>query len=127
MNRTAELMFAAHTHAEIVYEQNPDQIVYREQDVINILKAFNIPAPIFDGVIKTKSIEDQIEVQLEEEFKEHFKRIWVQRARYSLLVTVFFYNGKNTGKSAKEIYHGNSEVTKYEDAKDLIIKIINGE
>jgi hypothetical protein len=32
-----DIIFSRHTHAELVNEENPNQIVYKEKDVLNII------------------------------------------------------------------------------------------
>ena len=46
-NKIARILNLIHSHAEIVYDQNPDQIVYRKDDVIALLIALGAPAPDF--------------------------------------------------------------------------------
>jgi hypothetical protein len=43
----AERLFELHTHAEIVNDQEPGQIVYREKDVISLLKYLGLPEPVW--------------------------------------------------------------------------------
>lgn len=31
-------LLCTHTHAEIVYDENPDQVVYRERDVLALIR-----------------------------------------------------------------------------------------
>ena len=38
MNDLAKILFKAHSHAELENEVNPEQVVYTEQAVLNILK-----------------------------------------------------------------------------------------
>lgn len=52
----AEDLFKCHTHAEIVFLTNPDQIVYCEADVIKILTKYGHPAPDFEGFAKTAKV-----------------------------------------------------------------------
>ncbi|MEO6302528.1 MAG: hypothetical protein ABIP51_05090 [Bacteroidia bacterium] len=42
-----EKLFLIHTHAEIVFDQNPNQIVYREKDIIELLKELGFTEPKF--------------------------------------------------------------------------------
>lgn len=49
----AHELFTRHSHAEIENGINPDQIVYTEQDVIDILKTFGICEPDWDGYALT--------------------------------------------------------------------------
>lgn len=41
------MLFEIHTHAEIVYDSDPDEIVYREKDVIRLLKTLGFYKPKF--------------------------------------------------------------------------------
>jgi len=45
-------LFAIHSHAEIVYEQDPNRIVYAERDLLPLLEKWGIPAPDFEGYAK---------------------------------------------------------------------------
>lgn len=45
LNKTARLLSKYHTHAELANLENPEQRVYKEADVIAILKTFNIEEP----------------------------------------------------------------------------------
>ena len=45
MNRIAKLLFNRHTHAEIAHSQNPEQIVYTEESVIDILRILGFNKP----------------------------------------------------------------------------------
>jgi len=40
MKTASELMFPVHSHAEIQYEKDPNQIVYTEEDVKNLMIEF---------------------------------------------------------------------------------------
>jgi hypothetical protein len=37
-SKLSELLVGCHTHAEIAYEENCNQIVYKEKDIIDLLK-----------------------------------------------------------------------------------------
>lgn len=41
----ARELFIIHTHAEEANEQNPDEIVYRERDLLPVLQKFGLPEP----------------------------------------------------------------------------------
>lgn len=60
MNAIAERLFEIHTHAEIVYEENPDQIVYKEQDIINLLVSLGHEAPVWDESDASKSTRQKL-------------------------------------------------------------------
>lgn len=57
MNNTAKRLFAIHTHAHIAEQQNPDQIVYREKDVIALLQSYGIEPPVWDEKVKEPFIK----------------------------------------------------------------------
>lgn len=40
MKSILDIIIPRHTHADIVYNQNPEQIVYRESDVIEATKEY---------------------------------------------------------------------------------------
>lgn len=40
------LLFNIHTHAESL--RNPDEIVYREEDIIQLLKTLGLPEPVWE-------------------------------------------------------------------------------
>lgn len=48
-NTIAKILCLLHTHAEIVNDQDPDQKVYREEDVIKLLIALGAPPPLWPG------------------------------------------------------------------------------
>lgn len=48
----AEYLHKYHTHAEIAYAKNPQEIVYTEQDVIKILTNLGHPEPDFASYAK---------------------------------------------------------------------------
>ena len=48
MNAIADKLFKIHTHAELAYNQDPDQIVYREKDVVNLLVSLGHEPPVWD-------------------------------------------------------------------------------
>lgn len=45
-------LFNIHEHAEGLFEENPEQIVYREKDIIELLKKLGYPEPDFEGYDK---------------------------------------------------------------------------
>lgn len=47
--KLAEELFNIHHHAEDLAEENPEQVVYKELEVIALLKKFGFPEPDFDG------------------------------------------------------------------------------
>jgi hypothetical protein len=49
-NAMARILDAIHTHAEMANDQNPDQRVYREKDVVDLLQKLGFPAEWRDGV-----------------------------------------------------------------------------
>jgi hypothetical protein len=51
----AEYLHKYHTHAEIAYAKNPQEIVYTEQDVIKILTDLGHPEPDFANYAKIAS------------------------------------------------------------------------
>ncbi len=42
-------LFVIHSHAEFEAEINPEQIVYKEVDIINLLKRLGYPEPDWEG------------------------------------------------------------------------------
>jgi hypothetical protein len=46
-NELGRKLFSIHTHAEIVYDHDPNQVVYREKDIIALLKEYGFPEPKF--------------------------------------------------------------------------------
>lgn len=49
-NKMSRVLNTLHTHAEIVYGQNPDQIVYREADIVELLGRMGFPVEYNDGI-----------------------------------------------------------------------------
>lgn len=45
----AHELFAIHSHAQLVYEENPEQIVYKETDVIALLERLGFPTPDWEA------------------------------------------------------------------------------
>lgn len=39
MNQIGQKLFAIHTHADMVFSQDPEQIVYRHKDIMELLKS----------------------------------------------------------------------------------------
>ena len=55
-------------------------------------------------------------------YSEHFSRIWVQRSKYSLCLTLFPVDRTQTYKIVvkKAMYHGFSQLTTYEELVSLV-------
>lgn len=53
----AEKLFKIHTHAELCNMSNPDQIVYKEADILALLQELGFPAPDFEGYGKIVGME----------------------------------------------------------------------
>ncbi len=45
-------LFSIHTHAELVFIDSPDQIVYKEEDIVALLEKLGQPKPDWDGHAK---------------------------------------------------------------------------
>lgn len=55
----AEMLFKRHTHAEMIaLDNNPDQIVYREKEVISLLKELGYPEPDWDALTYVSATKD---------------------------------------------------------------------
>lgn len=46
------ILFELHTHAELVFYENPDQIVYKEEDIVFLLERLGHPRPVFGKTLK---------------------------------------------------------------------------
>ncbi len=53
-----------------------------------------------------------------------FRKIWIQRSKYSLCLTLFDYNGGYRILTSKNIYHGFSQKTTIEEVNSLIQSIV---
>ncbi len=80
MNTIAKKLSVLHTHAEIVYGQDPELIVYREKDIIKLLVSEGIEPPVWDwNVNELDSL-----IAIAKEFNEyappkHFDREIIKR------------------------------------------------
>lgn len=55
-----EELFKIHSHAEIVANSDPDEIVYRESDVIRLLQLYGFPKPNFNWFDVREKAKPQI-------------------------------------------------------------------
>lgn len=63
-----------------------------------------------------------LQIRLLDLFSDRYRRIWVERSRYSLLITVFPID-KNSSYQMfikKDIYHGFSQETTFEECLELL-------
>lgn len=51
------LLFGIHSHAEIENDIDPEQIVYREEDIIKLLKKLGFPEPVWGKSIDIDSYD----------------------------------------------------------------------
>ena len=66
-----------------------------------------------------------MEEQLQLEFPQ-FKRIWLQRSKYSVCVTLFpAYGSQYRMLFLKECYHGMGQKMEYEPIRQLISEFVN--
>ena len=54
-SKLSELLIGIHTHAEIAYEEDPEQIVYCEKDIIELLKIIKENKELLDDFELVKS------------------------------------------------------------------------
>lgn len=55
------LLCGIHSHADIEGKINPDQIVYREEDIILLLRALGYPEPEWGDMIKLDDYINSLE------------------------------------------------------------------
>lgn len=53
----AKKLFGIHHHADYIAEENPNQVVYKEVELIALLKEFGFPEPDFVGYSKKCELE----------------------------------------------------------------------
>ena len=70
---------------------------------------------------------DNFAVQLMDLFWERYRRIWVQRGKYSLCITLFPIEGHYTILTRKNIYHGYAQEVNFEDVLELVNEYHNGQ
>jgi len=130
MNQLGKLLFDIHTHAEIVSDENSDQIVYREKDVIELLIDLGHDKPDFSlstaELVRipqevVAKVDNSFEAKLQNDLGGDYKRVWIGRGRYSLIVTLFSNAGDYKILVFKEVFHGLSQELVYEDVLKLVL------